>query len=148
MASDESDQGSSADSPAEAASSARWKALGDYYLARIEASAAASSARYEAMAKSFGASGEGPSSENPELSFARRSYNAAGFLAENPEVISARSFSPATISGDMGAGFLAENPELNSARGSYDQGYVACTLNGDELAMNPELAFAQQARGC
>lgn len=158
-----------------AASSARWKAAGEYYTAENEASLAASSARYEAMAKFFGGSGGDPLAENPELSFARNFspaagggdlsagflaenpelsfargsyYNAAGFLAANPEVMSARSFSPATISGDLGAGGLAENPELNAARRAYDRGYLACTLTGDELAMNPELALFQQSRDC
>ena len=61
--------------------------------------------------------------DNPELSFARRSYSAA-------------------------ANLLAANPELSLARRSYSPSLGVCGPDDTQLAANPELGFFRQVRGC
>ena len=111
------------------ASSARLAALGQYYAAqRLEASHAASTGRYEALAGHFGqgdsvvvAQNAAELAANPELkSFSGSETAASDFLAGNPETKYASGWGSSSAEvADSGTG--SENPELSAF-----QQYCSC----------------------
>ena len=123
------------------ASSARWAALGDSYIAKSEA---ISSARSDAP-------GDYYSSKSEEAATYLRMFGGSDdeFLAANPELIVVRNFNPAMFGGSDDE-FLAANPEVRFARSFYGQGTGACVVERPDsiLAINPELAYVQQFEAC
>ena len=111
------------------ADSARLTALGEYYTAqRLEASHAASTDRYVALASFFGQAGSVAIVQD------------AAFLAANPEF---KSFSPSAVAS---SDFYAENPEAKYASGWG--GNSAAAAGSGTGSENPELSAFQQYCGC
>jgi len=145
------------------AASARWSALGEYYLAKADADSArwvalgefylakdrgidADSARWVALGEYYTAKAAAVQ-RGIDASTAR--YQAMGRLypsdlAANPELSAARRFY-------HDSNVLALNPELSAARRGYlGSEAVACNLKVDEgkLVDNPELAFLNRLEAC
>jgi hypothetical protein len=135
------------------AGSARLAALGQYYTAqRLEASYAAGTSRYEALAGFYGqgnsvvvAQNAAELATNPELkSFSGSAAVASDFLVQNPELKYASNWSGGSAA--AGSDFYAENPEAKYASGW--EGSSAAVANSGEGSVNPELSAFEQYCGC
>ncbi len=118
-----------------------------FYAERMRAQASQGTQPYTDVSKFYAermraqASQGGDLAANPELMLARRAYGApASIIAANPELVFARRYIAQSAS--------AADPGPTFASGSYDQGYVSCSANGNELAGNPELGLFHRVLGC